>query len=96
LTFSYQNYVTIDLVKFLEKVPDRVEMDAAATLMCSGLTSYNAVTGCEESIVSAKTVNGKDRSLRVQPSWVFQYQIFFHVILYHVLACLPNVKGNDA
>ena len=48
----------IDLIKFLEKVPDEVDMDAAATLTCGGVTSYNAVSTLEESLTRAKRVNG--------------------------------------
>ncbi|KAK2144118.1 hypothetical protein LSH36_784g01041 [Paralvinella palmiformis] len=55
---GYQNYVVVDFIQFLINIPNNVGMDAAATLMCGGVTSYNAVTSLGESIGRARKASG--------------------------------------
>jgi propanol-preferring alcohol dehydrogenase len=40
---GYAEYVLVPSYRYLLKLSDRIEMDVAATLSCSALTSYNAV-----------------------------------------------------
>lgn len=55
---GYSSFVSVPLRKFAVRVPDRIPLEVACMLPCSGVTAYNAVTAIMNKILEVTRIKG--------------------------------------